>query len=233
MRTQILGTMRLIPSNNEILSVVAKSLFAIGFPAGTDIDNAKNVIWLEYRGLDGIKNLAKELEMIVNLPAWPKPEYKKNGDTTKVWSDFQSGLILAQPINDLAQAGEFVVANDLRFPWMVLAEAGRRSKENKAQVFTLKTDSGLFQYLFIGNKIYFEKHLPSNQARVNIELIHQSRDFIFPDANFHIFETTKDRVWNDEDQEHWEFLIKLSKLSLVPSSALSRSGAGAEVDDNN
>ena len=61
-------------SYNEIVTTAAKALFALGVSPGVDVENAKNIAWLEASKLDGISILADEIAKIDGLRQWPIPK---------------------------------------------------------------------------------------------------------------------------------------------------------------
>ncbi|MFL2934599.1 MAG: DUF3726 domain-containing protein, partial [Thalassobaculaceae bacterium] len=58
-------------SYNEIVTTAAKALFALGVSPGVDVENAKNIAWLEASKLGGISILADEIAKTDGLRQWP------------------------------------------------------------------------------------------------------------------------------------------------------------------
>ena len=48
-------------SLHEVISKSTHALRALNFPPGLDIENGKNIGWLESRGLPGLQNLFEEI----------------------------------------------------------------------------------------------------------------------------------------------------------------------------
>ena len=54
--------MELRLSLHEVISKSTQALKALNFPPGLDIENGKNIGWLEARGLPGLQNLVEEIK---------------------------------------------------------------------------------------------------------------------------------------------------------------------------
>ena len=87
-------------SYNEIVTTVAKALFALGVSPGVDVENAKNIAWLEANRLGGVSILADEIARIDNLGQWSIPEIKNADEQLVITSSMSSSLGLAQTILD-------------------------------------------------------------------------------------------------------------------------------------
>ena len=56
-------------SLHEVISKSTQALRALNFPPGLDIENGKNIGWLESYGLPGLQNLFEEIKIPSNTPS--------------------------------------------------------------------------------------------------------------------------------------------------------------------
>lgn len=216
----------------EILQTSWKALEGTGIPAGIDRDAAANVTWLEARGLGGIGILARELDRLRENSGWVAPDIEDDGDHVTIRAEGATGILLAPGSIDWALDGSVVTVVDCSAPLLFAAEAAQRAEAELALVVTWggersKSTAKCGNGLAALSLDIRTAHAP---ASVHIRAgkppsAKEGRRL----AGFHA-QSLRDGV--QVDPSDWAIVKKAAGRVLVPASAQSRGGAGAEVDDS-
>lgn len=216
----------------EILQTSWKALEGTGLPAGMDRDAAANVTWLEARGLGGIAMLAREIERIGETFAWTAPEIEDVDDGVVIRAEAASGITLAPSAVDWALGGNPVTVVNCAAPLMVAAEAAQRAEGGVALVVTWGEDRSRSTAKCGGGLAALALDIRTARAPSTVT-IRAGKPPSSKDgrrlAGFHA-QSLRDGVAVDPDD--WAVIKKAAARVLVPASAQSRGGAGAEVDDS-
>lgn len=216
----------------EILQTSWKALEGLGFPAGMDRDAAANVTWLEARGLGGIAILAQEIQRLDEAFAWIAPEIEDVGGGVIIRAEAASGITLAPGAIDWALGGSPVTVLDCSAPLMFAAEAARRADEGSALVVTWGEDRSKSTAKCGAGLAALALDIRTARAPSTVE-IRGGKPPSAKDgrrlAGFHA-QSLRDGV--PVDPADWAIIKKAATRVLVPASAQSRGGAGAEVDDS-
>ena len=219
-------------SLNEVITKSTRALKALNFPPGLDIENGKNIGWLEARGLPGLNSLSQEIQVLGNKVVKPLLATKRSDDTIYFADCDQSGFFLAQSAADFAEDGTTVHVQDCRHPLLFFAELARRTHLNSG--FNIQWSEG--------NKINNGYCISGNSAiELNSENLTFGSDLainVVKELEIKNPEKMKMR-WRASlengirfKKSEWEQICATANLLLVPDSELSHSSAGAEVDDS-
>ena len=224
--------MRLQVSENELLSTITRSLTAMGWPPGTDYENAKNAIWLEQHGIPGLRIILQEICSLKNL-GYSKLEYLSPSDTEMmIGADINSSIIVAQMALDFALIGRKVTIKNCSGPCILLAEAARRSGPEEIFYIECHIKPTSVKIIAANNNLKTEKKISEldDIFDISIKLVNKTDIQLLKAMN----ELQKIHHPNGFEIAaiDWAKLLKFSSKLLVPKSERSRSGAGAEVDDN-
>ncbi len=216
----------------EVLQTSLKALEGTGLPAGIDQDSAENVAWLEARGLGGIAILARELERFGETVAWLPPDMDETRDGVVITSEDASAVLLAPGAVDFALGGAAVTIARCSAPLLIAAEAARRAPAGAG--LTVSWGSGRNRSSArCGNGLAV--------LSLDIRTARQTSDVTIragkpPSAKegqrlagFHAH-SLRDGILADAPA--WKTVKEAAARVLVPASAQSRGGAGAEVDDS-
>ena len=113
-------------SLHEVISKSTQALRALNFPPGLDIENGKNIGWLESRGLPGLQNLFEEINTSPSNPSYGPIKINTVENTVEFSGRNQSAFYLAQSAVDFAENGKSVSIKYCRFPFLIFAEMSRR-----------------------------------------------------------------------------------------------------------
>ena len=220
-------------SLNEVIRKSSQALRVLNFPHGSDIENGKNIGWLEAHGLPGIQSLFEEIQAGVKTNNQLSLKKNTQADIVHLSNSNPSAFYLAQSAVDLAECGKIVKILKCKYPLLLFAEMARRIhlpfgfkiKWNKEG----KVNTGLS---YAGNTI---TKFPSKELQVGccLELVKiKNLDLITP-TNLVDSRTTflKNRI--SCEGYKWKIICSTANKILVPESAQSRTSAGAEVDDSN
>ena len=211
-------------SVRELEVIAQKALKAAGVALGLDRDGAFSAVWQEERGLDGLAMLIRDLDALSGVPT-------RLGGT--IDAKGLSAFIVAPLAIDLAMVlgGDLTVKN-LRSPLATIPYAVRRAfngrwfkitwAENEvltvngeAAIACVKSDVASIMTVVSG------KNWPPTPPAVAVTAVElEQRRFKALMEGLVI------------SSYHREVLLELASRILVPASDNSRSGAGAEVDDN-
>ena len=88
--------MELSLSLDEVVSKSTQALRALSFPPGLDIENGKNIGWLESRGLPGLQNLFEEIKTPSHTPGHNPIKINTIENIVQFSGGNQSAFYLAQ-----------------------------------------------------------------------------------------------------------------------------------------
>jgi hypothetical protein len=219
-------------SYNEIVTTAAKALFALGVPPGVDVENAKNIAWLEASQLDGISILADEIAKIDGLGHWPIPKIENAKEGMVITSSIPSSLSLAQTSLDFVEIGQTVIIKMCSAPLIIFAESARRATQSKGFRLKWVTDGVLIEGICGPGWSYINKHLQIRHGPADV-LINRIEPKLLAEK------ASDDKTYEQSiskgmlvDRGSWALINQIAKETLVPSNVHSRGGAGAEVDDS-
>ena len=211
-------------STSELEVMAQKALEAIGVPSGLDRDGAYAIVWCEVRGLDGIGILMRDFDALVGSPNYSGEILDAGG---------LSALIVAPMVVDLAMVKDGdLIAYNVRSPKAAIAYAVRRARngrwfkltwghskavaaEGTAEISNLDNDVAKTLTISSGKGVAPPISLVNLTAN---ELEERRVAALREGLNLNV-----DLHMN---------LLQAAKRTLVPANESSRSGAGAEVDDN-
>ena len=84
-------------SLHEVISKSTQALRALNFPPGLDIENGKNIGWLESRGLPGLQNLFEEIKSPSSTPSHSPIKINTMENTVQFSGRNQSCLLYTSP----------------------------------------------------------------------------------------------------------------------------------------
>jgi hypothetical protein len=216
----------------EVFQTSWKALEGTGFPAGIDREAAANVTWLEARGLGGVSLLAREIERLGETVAWEPPEIDDDGNGIIIRAMPATGTLHAPGAIDWALSGNAVTVVDCIAPLLIVAEAARRALDGAALSITWGIERGKSTAKCGGGQAALSLDIRTARAPSTVTIragkppsAKQSRHL----AGFHA-QSLREGI--TVDPEDWTVIKKAATRVLVPASAQSRSGAGAEVDDS-
>ena len=219
-------------SYNEIVTTAAKALFALGVSPGVDVENAKNIAWLEASKLGGISILADEIAKIDGLRQWPIPKIEKAEEAMVITPSISSSLSLVQTSLDFVEIGQTVIIKMCSAPLIIFAESARRATQSKGFRLKWVKDGALIEGICGPGWSYINKRLQirSGPADVVIKEI-DPRTLADKASDHNIYEHSISKGML-VDLGSWTLINQIAKETLVPSNIHSRGGAGAEVDDS-
>ena len=118
--------MELRLSLHEVISKSTQALRALNFPPGLDIENGKNIGWLESRALPGLQMLVEEIKAASDTSNRSPIEINIMKNTVQFSSQGYSAFNFAQSTVDFAENGKIVSVEKCRFPLLIFAEMARR-----------------------------------------------------------------------------------------------------------
>ena len=219
-------------SLHEVISKSTQALKALNFPPGLDIENGKNIGWLEARGLPGLQNLFEEIQTPSTTPGHNPIKIKSLGNTVKFYGVNRSAFYLAQSAVDFAENGKSVSIKSCRFPLLILAEMGRRNH----LPFGFKVQWGGAEKINRASSISGNSEITINSKNLTTAYdlkISAAKDLILKNPLEMLSqEKTSKETGISFNPDHWETICAIAKKVLVPDSKQSHISAGAEVDDS-
>ena len=220
-------------SLHEVISKSTQALRALNFPAGLDIENGKNIGWLESHGLPGLQNLFEEINTPSNTPSHSPIEINMMQASVQFSSQNHSAFYLAQSAVDFAENGKSVSVKNCRFPLLIFAEMARREhlpfgfkvqwmeedKINRGSSISGNSEISINSRSLTTSydlKITAVKDLKINNPREMLDR-----------------ENASNETGISFNPDQWRTICNAAKKVLVPDSEQSHSSAGAEVDDSN
>ena len=201
-----------------------KALEAIGVASGLDRDGAYAIVWCEVRGLDGLAMLIRDFDALVGSPSYSGEILDASG---------LSALVVAPMAIDLAMVKNGVLrVYNIRSPIAALAYAVRRARNGRWFKLIWGNSravaaEGTAVISRLGSDIAETLTITSGQG------LAPSVASVTVTANElekrRMHALTEGLILN---ADLYRDLLNAAKRILVPASESSRSGAGAEVDDN-
>ena len=225
--------MELRLSLHEVISKSTQALRALNFPPGLDIENGKNIGWLESRGLPGLQMLVEEIKAASDTSNRSPIEINIMKDTVQFSSQGYSAFNFAQSAVDFAENGKSVSVEKCRFPLLIFAEMARRKHLPFGfHVQWIKDDEINTGAAISGNS---EVTINSGKLTAVYDLkITAAKDLIIKNP---LKKLSHESAFEENgiscDPDHWKAICATAKKVLVPDSEQSHSSAGAEVDDSN
>ena len=224
--------MELRLSLHEVVTKCTQALQALNFPPGLDIENGKNIGWLEAHGLPGLSYLYQEIEYSKTNLGHTNLKVESIDENINVLGDHNSGFSLAQSVVDLAETGKLVTVMNCRYPLLLLAEMARRT--HSPLVFQIQWSEELNSNIASSMTGLFEIEINSLE--------------LFIATNLKIFTTDKLKDINSAkklegqgylikegiscDPYQWKVVCDMARKILVQDSQQSRNNAGANTDDS-
>ena len=217
-------TVTIRTSMSELEGMARKALEAAGVASGLDRDGAFAAAWCEAHGLGGLAILVRDLDALSGVPRHLGKRINAGG---------LSALVVGPLAIDLAMVMDLELrVENIRSPSAALAYAVRRARNDRwfrlvwgdsealaaeAQTMISLTNPDVATELTIS----CGKGVPPQISDVTIDTVELERRHMraLKEGLFLVRETR-------------ETLLEAAKRVLVPASESSRSGAGAEVDDN-
>ncbi len=217
-------TVTIRTSMSELEGMAQKALEAAGVASGLDRDGAFATAWCEAHGLGGLAILVRDLDALSGVPTHSEKRINAGG---------LSALVVGPLAIDLAMVMDLELrVENIRSPSAALAYAVRRARNDRwfrlvwgdsealaaeAQTMISLTNPDVATELTIS----CGKGAPPKISDVTINSVELERRRMraLKEGLFLVRETR-------------ETLLEAAKRVLVPASESSRSGAGAEVDDN-
>ncbi len=226
--------MELHLSLHEVISKSTQALRALNFPPGLDIENGKNIGWLESRGLPGLQMLVEEIKAASDTSNRSPIEINIMKDTIQFSSQGYSAFNFAQSTVDFAENGKIVSVEKCRFPLLIFAEMARRKHLPYGfHVQWIKDNE-----ISTGAAISGEAEVTINSRKLTTAYdlnITTAKNLIIKNP---LEKKLSNKIAFEEngiccDPNHWKAICAIAKKVLVPDSKQSHSSAGAEVDDSN
>ena len=220
-------------SLHEVITKCTQALRALNVPPGLDIENGKNIGWLESRGLPGLQNLFEEIQTPSTTRGHNLIKTNPIENTVKFSGVNRSAFYLAQSAVDLAENGKSVIINNCRFPLLILAEMGRRNH----LPFGFKVQWINEEKINRGSSISGKAEITLNSRKLTAAYdlkITTAKDLILRNPLKMLSQENSSKKYGIScNRDHWEVICAKAKITLVPDSQQSHSSAGAEVDDSN
>ena len=224
--------MELCLSLHEVVTKCTQALRALNVPPGLDIENGKNIGWLEARALPGLQMLVEEIKAASDTSNRSPIEIHIMKDTVQFSNQGYSAFNFAQSALDFAENGKSVNIEKCRFPLLIFAEMARR----KHLPFGFHVQWIKDNEISTGAAISGEAEVTINSGNLtavyNLEIT-AVKDLIIKDP----LDKLSDKSAFQEngincDPDNWKAICATAKKVLVPDSEQSHSSAGAEVDDS-
>tara|TARA_Y100001934_G_scaffold245019_1_gene302930 strand:+ start:439 stop:1116 length:678 start_codon:yes stop_codon:yes gene_type:complete len=225
--------MELCLSLHEVVTKCTQALRALNVPPGLDIENGKNIGWLESRGLPGLQMLVEEIKAASDNTNRSPIELNIIQDTVQFSSQGYSAFNFTQSAVDFSENGKIVSVEKCRFPLLIFAEMARRKHLPFGfHVQWIKDDEINTGAAISGNsEITINSGSLTEVYSLEITAI---KDLIIKNPLIKLsHESTFEGNGISCDRDYWKVICATAKKVLVPDSERSHSSAGAEVDDSN
>ena len=225
--------MELRLSLHEVISKSTQALRALNFPPGLDIENGKNIGWLESRDLPGLQMLVEEIKAASDTSNRSPLEINIMKDTVQFSSQGYSAFNFAQSAVDFAENGKSVKIEKCRFPLLIFAEMARRKHLSFGFHVQWVKDNEISTGAAISGEA--EVTLNSKKLTTSYDLkITATKDLILKNPLKMLSQEKGSKKYGIScNPNHWEAICAKAKKTLVSDSQQSHSSAGAEVDDSN
>ena len=224
--------MELRLSLHEVISKSTQALRALNFPPGLDIENGKNIGWLESRALPGLQMLVEEIKAASDTSNRSPIEINIMKDTVQFSSQGYSAFNFAQSALDFAENGKSVNIQKCRFPLLIFAEMARREHLPFGFHMQWIKDNEISTGAAISGEAEVTINSGNLTAVYNLEIT-AVKDLIIKDPLDKLsHESAFEENGINCDPDNWKAICATAKRVLVPDSEQSHSSAGAEVDDS-
>ena len=224
--------MELRLSLHEVISKSTQALRALNFPPGLDIENGKNIGWLESRALPGLQMLVEEIKATSDTSNRSPIEINIMKDTVQFSSQGYSAFNFAQSALDFAENGKSVNIQKCRFPLLIFAEMARREHLPFGFHMQWIKDNEISTGAAISGEAEVTINSGNLTAVYNLEIT-AVKDLIIKDPLDKLsHESAFEENGINCDPDNWKAICATAKRVLVPDSEQSHSSAGAEVDDS-
>ncbi len=216
-----------------MISKSTQALRALNFPPGLDIENGKNIGWLESRGLPGLQNLFEEINTPSITPSHGSIKINTMENTVQFSGQNQSAFYLAQSAVDFAENGESVSIKYCRFPLLIFAEIARRNHLPFGFKVQWMEEEKINRGFSLSGNSEITLNSRSLTTAYNVKITAVKDLIIKNPLKILDRENIIKEVGISFNPDHWETISAAAKNVLVPDSEQSHSSAGAEVDDSN
>ena len=219
-------TVTIRTSMSELEGMAQKALEAAGVASGLDRDGAFAAAWCEAHGLGGLEILVRDLDALSGVPTHSEKRINAGGLSALVVGPLAIDLAMAMAM-DLELRVE-----DIRSPSAALAYAVRRARNDR----WFRLVWGDSEALAAEAQTMISLTNPDVATELTISC-GKGAPPIISDVTINSVELERRRMRALKEglflvRETRETLLEAAKRVLVPASESSRSGAGAEVDDN-
>jgi len=217
-------TVTIRTSMSELEGMAQKALEAAGVASGLDRDGAFAAAWCEAHGLGGLAILVRDLDALSGVPTHSEKRINAGG---------LSALVVGPLAIDLAMVMDLELrVENIRSPSAALAYAVRRARNDR----WFRLVWGDSEALAAEAQTMISLTNPDVATELTISC-GKGAPPIISDVTINSVELERRRMRALKEglflvRETRETLLKAAKRVLVPASESSRSGAGAEVDDN-
>ena len=217
-------TVTIRTSMSELEGMAQKALEAAGVASGLDRDGAFAAAWWEAHGLGGLAMLVRDLDALSGVPEHSGKRINAGG---------LSALVVWPLAIDLAIVMDLELrAENIRSPSAALAYAVRRARNDR----WFRLVWGDSEALAAEAQTMISLTNPDVATELTISC-GKGAPPIISDVTINSVELERRRMRALKEglflvRETRETLLEAAKRVLVPASESSRSGAGAEVDDN-
>ena len=220
-------------SLHEVVSKSTQALRALNFPPGLDVENGKNIGWLESRGLPGLQNLFEEIQTPSTTPEHNTIKVNPKENIVQFSGVNRSAFYLAQSAVDFAEIGKSVSIKSCRFPLLILAEMARREHLS----FGFKVQWIEEEKINTGSSISGNSEITLNSRKLAAAYdlkITAAKDLTIKNPLEILSQEKGSKKYGIScNPDHWKAICATAQKVLVPDSKQSHCSAGAEVDDNN
>ena len=217
-------TVTIRTSMSELEGMAQKALEAAGVASGLDRDGAFAAAWCEAHGLSGLAILVRDLDALSGVPTHSENRINAGG---------LSALVVGPLAIDLAMVMDLELrVENIRSPSAALAYAVRRARNDR----WFRLVWGDSEALAAEAQTMISLTNPDVATELTISC-GKGAPPIISDVTINSVEFERRRMRALKEglflvRETRETLLEAAKRILVPASESSRSGAGAEVDDN-
>ena len=217
-------TVTIRTSMSELEGMARKALEAAGVASGLDRDGAFAAAWCEAHGLSGLAILVRDLDALSGVPTNSGKRINAGG---------LSALVVGPLAIDLAMVMDLELrVENIRSPSAALAYAVRRARNDR----WFRLVWGDSEALAAEAQTMISLTNPDVATELTISC-GKGAPPIISDVTINSVELERRRMRALKEglflvRETRETLLEAAKRVLVPASESSRSGAGAEVDDN-
>ena len=220
----------LILSNNEIISKCSKALKSLGISEGSELENAKNIAWLEAVELPALDSLVSEIRRANKFEDTDDKALRYSKEKSD--NDVASAFAIAQNFIDSAIVEHRFCQNYVRHPLIIIAEGSRRCKQHQKLEFNFHCEGKHNRAICRPNELKLQFPVMPASIASNFELKLTEADECFTNCSFEVI-ARHDKAGNvPYPIEKWRIICEEARKTLIPASTQSRAGAGAPTNDN-